>query len=503
MKTATRLQRFFPHNHNRRMTGVKLVCLLLSFFTASALTSPAQTLTTLVIFNGGSNGEGPHSAPVQGTDGNFYGATGYGGHFTDSGTMYKMTPDGSLTTLYYASETTAALPFENFLLTPNGNFYSMSTFGGMLFGGTVFEMTPAGRVTILYQFCTPPNCSNVDGESPFGALVLGTNGNFYGSTESGGPTYAIDGCGNGCGTVFKMTPKGALTTLYSFCAQLNCTDGAHPWGALVQGANGNLYGTTSQDGANGGGSVFELTLAGQLTTLYSFCSQPNCSDGGDPVAGLVQAADGNFYGTTEGGGSSNNGTVFEITPAGTFTSLYSFCSQAKCTDGGDPQDAPIQATDGNFYGTTLQGGAHNAGTLFEISPAGKLTTLYSFCSQPGCTDGIQPIAGLTQATNGTFYGSTSAGGSANRGTIFTFSNGLAPFAQTVPAFGKVGAEIIIIGNNLTGTTSVSFNGTSAAFTVVSDTEITATVPSGATSGTVQVSTPGGTLNSNVVFRILP
>lgn len=499
VKPATHLQRSFAYNHSRRMTGVKLVCLFLSFFVTSALTSTAQTFTTLATFNGGM-GENPYSAPVQGTNGNFYGATGYGGLFGD-GTMYEMTSGGSLTTLYDSSESTAAQPFANFLLTANGNFYSTTFEGGPAGDGTIFEMTPAGKLTSLYQFCALPNCP--DGANPRGALLLATDGNFYGTTVSGGPSFETSNCGSGCGTVFKMTPKGSLTTVYGFCALTNCPDGSIPFGALVQGSSGNFYGTTEGGGSHSQGTVYELTPAGKLITLHSFCSQPRCADGAFPFAGLVQAANGNFYGTTYLGGSANGGTIFEITPAGKFTSLYSFCALTNCTDGGGPNDALMQATDGNLYGTTSRKGSNNAGTLFKISPAGKLTTLYNFCSQSGCADGVQPLAGLTQATNGSFYGGTVAGGSANRGTIFTFSNGLAPFAQTVPAFGKVGAEITIIGNNLTGTTSVSFNGTSAAFTVVSDTEIEATVPSGAASGTVEVSTPGGTLNSNVIFQVLP
>jgi uncharacterized repeat protein (TIGR03803 family) len=229
------------------------------------------------------------------------------------------------------------------------------------------------------------------------------------------------------GTVFKVTPSGTLTTLYSFCAQTNRTDGDAPNG-LIQATNGDFYGTTYEGGANvgagafgnGGGTVFKITLSGTLTTLYSFCSQSGCTDGEYPVAGLVQATNGDLYGTTEFGGANacppfnGCGTVFKITPSGTLTTLYSFCSQSGCTDGANPSAGLVQATNGDFYGTTGLGGASNDGMVFKITPSGAVTTLYSFCSQggSGCTDGVGPTAGLVQDTNGDLYGTESAGGPA-------------------------------------------------------------------------------------------
>jgi uncharacterized repeat protein (TIGR03803 family) len=263
----------------------------------------------------------------------------------------------------------------------------------------------------------------------------------------------------------------------------------------VQATNGNFYGTTR-------GTVFEITPAGALTVLQS--------EGSD--AGLVQASSGNLYGTTVGGGGSiycvgGCGTVFEITPKGTLTTLYSFCT-ANCTDGNSPAAALIQATDGSLYGTTPFGGNDDGGgTIFKITPKGKLTTLYDFCSQVNCDDGFQPDSSLFQATNGSFYGTTPFGGIGAAciygcGTVYSLSTGLGPFVETLPASGKVGAKIIILGNNLTGSTAVTFNGKSAAFTVVSDTEITATAPTGATTGKVAVTTPSGVLKSNVSFRLM-
>lgn len=188
------------------------------------------------------------------------------------------------------------------------------------------------------------------------------------------------------------------------------------------------------------------------------------------------------------------------------TTLYSFCSQisqGECTDGSAPTAGLIQATDGNFYGTTSNGGfpQSNAGTVFQITPAGSLTTLYTFCPQPGCTDGEAPLGALVQDTNGTLYGTTAGGGLHADGTVFSLSVGLAPFVETVPTSGNVGSAVKILGTSLTGATSLTFNGVAAVFSVVSSSEITTTVPTGAATGTIQVVTPGGTLSSNVPFRV--
>jgi uncharacterized repeat protein (TIGR03803 family) len=252
-------------------------------------------------------------------------------------------------------------------------------------------------------------------------------------------------------------------------------------------------------GANGEGTVFQITAGGKLTTLYSFGGG---ADGAGPADALIQASNGKFYGTTSAGGANSGGTVFEMTP-GKVRTIYSFCSLSSCADGGTPLAGLIQATDGNLYGTTSAGGANGGGTIFRITTAGTLTTLYSFCSQTGCTDGDSPYEGLLQATNGALYGTTYYGGTDNDGTIYSLSVGLGPFVQTVTTSGKVGAAVIILGNNLTGTTSVSFGRTAATFTVASDTEIKTTVPAGATTGTVAVTTPKGTLKSNVPFRVTP
>ncbi|MGC2553496.1 MAG: choice-of-anchor tandem repeat GloVer-containing protein, partial [Candidatus Sulfotelmatobacter sp.] len=305
-----------------------------------------------------------------------------------------------------------------------------------------------------------------------------------------------------------ITTTGTFTTLYSFCSESNCTDGSDPQAGLVQGTDGNFYGTTYSGGTNGLGTVFKITPSGTLTTLHSFDNR----DGAGPSAALIQANNGDFYGTTYSGGAHRLGSVFRIPSSGIFTSLHSFANK----DGASPLAALLQATDGNFYGTTSSGGAHNQGTIFNITPTGTLTTLHNFCSviENGvCADGNDPAAALIQATNGYFYGTTKWGGADIHctsshaplacGTLFMLSVGLRPFVETQATSGEVGSGVTILGTDLTGASSVTFDGTAAVFKVVSSSEITATVPAGATTGKVEVTTPAGTLTSNVNFRVTP
>jgi len=456
-----------------------------------AMASPPLTLTTLHSFDF-TDGESP-SALVQGTDGNFYGTTYYGGSNTSCsnlgcGTVFKITPAGTLKTLYnFCAQTgctDGSVPV-GLVLASNGNLYGTTQYNGANGYGTVFEITEAGKLTTLHSF------DWTDGAEPNAGLVQAANGSFYGTTFYGGA--------NGYGTVFEIAAS-KLTTLYSFCAQASCADGEYPKADLVQAVDGNFYGTTYGGGAHSYGTLFKMSPTGKLTTLYSFCSQTSCTDGADPLAGLVQAANQNFYGTIYGGGAHGVGTVFKITRGGALTTLYSFCSQSNCVDGANPAAGLVLATNGKFYGTTGVGGAHGVGTFFGITGSGKLTTLYSFCSQTNCTDGSYPES-LLQATDGSFYGITDGGGTnGNYGTIFRLSIGLGPFVKTLPTSGKVGVHVIILGNNLKGATSVTFNGKAAAFTA-SSSEIRTTVPSGATTGFVQVTMPAKTLKSNVVFRV--
>jgi uncharacterized repeat protein (TIGR03803 family) len=489
----------------------KTGCAVFLVCATTTITSPAQTLTTLHSFDG-TDGSEPLAGLAQAADGNLYGTTASGGASSaclgGCGTIFKISPSGTLTTIYnFCSQTGCTdgiTPLGALLQATDGNLYG-TTYSGGINGrsdGTAFKLSLGGKLTTLYKFCSVGNC--LDGAFPHAALVQGSDGNFYGTTVLGGDSFS--------GTVFKIA-SGALTTLYSFCAQSSCTDGSKPYAGLVQGTDGNFYGTTYGGGTGSAGTVFKITPTGTLTTLYSFCSQTNCTDGFAPYGGVIQYGDGDFYGTTYLGGPlglNGGGTVFKITPSGALTTLYSFGSQSG--DGTLPDAGLDEGSDGDLYGTTVLGGAHSvypegAGTVYKVTPGGILTTLYAFCSQSGCPDGEEPRAAVMQNTNGSFYGTTSEGGTSvacppvGCGTVFSLSVGLRPFVETIPTVGKVGRAVTILGTNIRGATSVTFNGTAATFTLISAAALRATVPAGATTGTVQVVTPSGTLSSNVPFRV--
>jgi uncharacterized repeat protein (TIGR03803 family) len=407
-------------------TLLKIASILFGFCAATAIASPAQVLTTLHDFQGPpSDGANPQPGLVRASDGNFYGTTFGGGAHTNGnclsndgcGTVFKITPTGTLTVLYsFCSESNCsdgANPQAGLVQASDGNFYGTTELGGTghacFYGscGTVFKITPQGALTTLYSFCSQSHCD--DGANPSAPLVQASDGNFYGTTFDGGILCTPVGCG----TVFKITSSGALTTLHRF----NADDGYGPYAGLVQASDGNLYGTTVEggiNGLNGQGTIFKITPNGTLTTLYDFCSQPNCSDGENPYGALVQVSDGNFYGVATDGGANGDGTVFKITPTGSLTTLHSF---AGSSDGQFPFAALVQASDGTFYGTTFEGGAHRLGTVFNITPSGVLTTLHNFAGHP--TDGALSSAALVQGGEGNLYGTTTSGGTnLNYGTVF-------------------------------------------------------------------------------------
>jgi uncharacterized repeat protein (TIGR03803 family) len=473
-------------------------------YAATASAARAQVFTTLADFKG--EGSPEYMSLVQGRDANLYGTAVYGGNSLLGGTLFKITTRGLLSELYSFCDDEVgcaggAEPFGGLIQATNGNFYGTTATGGVPASGTIFKITPAGTLTTLYTFCSSYPCT--DGAYPYGTLIQAADGNFYGTTYSGGTSTNCSGFG--CGTVFKINPSGSLTTLHNF----TLTDGASPYAGLIEAVGGDFYGTTYSGGANGQGSVFKITRLGTLTTVYSFCALANCADGQGPTAGLSQGIDGNFYGTTVFGGASGDGTVFKITPRGRLSTLHSFDG----TDSSGPTAGLVQGNDGYLYGTTFAAyvAGDGYGTIFKISTEGDLTMLYRFCSQPNCSDGAYPVGGLVQATNGIFYGTTTGYGAPDCvdsgfgfcGTVFSLDMSLGPFVAFVRGYGRVGRTIGILGQGFTGATSVLLNGTPANFTVVSDTLIRATVPAGATTGYVTVTTPSGTLKSNVPFHVIP
>jgi uncharacterized repeat protein (TIGR03803 family) len=460
---------------------------------ATAILSSAQTLTTLLEFDGSNGGSPMYVSLTQGHDGRIYGTTVEGGADNSDcgqgcGTVFAITPKAALTTLHSFNLIDGALPWGGVILATDGNFYGTTFIGedqnGEQNTGTVFKMTPKGNLTTLHAF------HESDGTNPDSGLSQTSDSNLYGVTYSGGSNFD--------GTVFKITPGGTLTTLYNFGGP----DGSTPQAPPIQASDGNLYGTTLTGGAYSGGTIYKITPEGNLTTFYNFCAQPNCADGAGPY-GLVQGRDGAFYGAASASTQLSNrwGTIFKITLRGVLTILHTFNGD----DGSDVEGTLIQGTDGNLYGKSAYGGSVicMCGTIFMITPDGLFTPLYSFSG----VNGNFPLGGLLQATNGIFYGTTTHGADDGPcfygcGTLFSLDMGLGPFVAFVRPAGKIGQTGGILGQGFTGTTDVSINGIPGSFTVVSDTYIRATVPAGATTGYVTVTTPSGALTSNVPFQVI-
>ena len=395
-----------------------LATTMLAIWSVAPSASGSITLTTVVSLST-TNGTHPSASLVMANDGNFYGTTEYGGTGggTGFGTVIKMTPAGALTTLVSFKNSNGAYPTAGLVQGGDGNFYGTTSAGGTNGGfGTVFKITPAGALTTVFSF------DNINGAKPYGGLAMDASGNFYGTTGYGGPYTDQDANGLGYGTVFKISADGTFTSLYAFTGG---DDGYYPLTGLVLGSDGSFYGTTAEadtfgDPAYGAGTAFRITSGGALTSLASF----NYTNGANPYATLVQASDGNFYGTTYNGGAANAGTVFQLTSTGALNTLASFNND----NGANPQAALVQGADGNFYGTTEQGGTNDYGTIFQMTPAGALNTLLSFNY---FSNGADPTAGLVQSTNGTFYGTTYTGGSRGYGAIFNL------MVPVPPAFQKV------------------------------------------------------------------
>jgi len=280
----------------------------------------------------------------------------------------------------------------------DGNLYGVTSYGGANGSGAVFRISPSGTLDAVYSFCSLASCA--DGENPYTSLIQGSNGDLYGTTYSGGASNN--------GTLFKITTSGTLTTLYNFCSLASCADGSGPEGQLAVDGAGNIYGTAYSGGASNFGTVFKFSTKGVLTTLHSFSG----ADGENPEGGLT-AASGVFYGTAQYGGAKGDGTVFKITTAGVETTLHSFTG----SDGLNPKGWLVDVA-GTFYGTTPYGGANNEGSVFKMTAAGAVTTLYSFCSLASCADGASVTAGLMQATDGNLYGVTDSGGANGDGTAY-------------------------------------------------------------------------------------
>jgi uncharacterized repeat protein (TIGR03803 family) len=444
---------------------VSLAVIALTAWLVQSGRASADTLKTLHTFTGFTDGSQPYGGLTQGSDGNYYGTTRTGGG-SGLGVVFSITGAGILSNVYNfdGGISDGANPEAGLIQGSDGFLYGTTYGGGTNGVGIVFKVGTAGGLTPLHYFT-----DGRDGANPQGALVEGSDSNFYGTTSAGA---------NGFGTVFRISSAGTFTVLYAFS---DLSDGGNPKAGLVQGTDGNFYGTTYSGGGSNAGAVFYYSLANGLTALYNFTGG---EDGANPQGALVEGIDSNFYGTTFGG-AAGFGTVFRISTNGNLEVLWIF---GDGSDGGNPEGGLILGQDGNFYGTTSTGG-NGYGTVFKITKGGALTTLYSFGDG---NDGATPLAGLLQASATNFLGTTSAGGADLLGTVFTL---IQPCTFSVSP-----SHVTLNGLANSGTFAVTSSGTGCVWTATSGVDwITVTSSSsGVGDGTV---TYVVTVNSNSNSRV--
>jgi uncharacterized repeat protein (TIGR03803 family) len=446
---------------------------LLSLCMAATAMLPAQTWLSF----SENVGVDPPYAPTQTASGALFGTAG-GGVF-NSGTVYAVTSKGlaPFHTFYCSTAWCPdGSPSGPLVQAPNGTLYGAAFPGGANGFGTIYQIAPDGAFTVLHSF------TSLKGGGVLGGLIQAANGDFYGVTQSGGE--------NDSGTIFRMTAGGAVTPLYSFCSHPGsaCPGGQTPISALVQASTGDLYGL-SENGTTS--AIYKLTLAGQFTTVYTFCTQSDCPDGSFARGFLTMAADGSLYGGSTGAGTSREqGVIFRISPDDHVTVFHTFkipkLSEAL---------QMIPGSDGNLYGV-----AESA--IYRLTPDGDVTVILNVPSVPKIQENFGSITGLGQYTSGLLFATTIGGGQYGQGVILSFDAGLPPFVKAQPGSGGAGSAVTILGTSLAGATSVTFGGAPAVFTVTSDHAISATVPAGATNGAIQVVTPQGTLSTDVPFFIL-
>jgi uncharacterized repeat protein (TIGR03803 family) len=450
-------------------SNVLLSCILLL---ATSVGLSAQTYKVLYNF-GHKAGDptNPMAAGIiaQSRGGHLFSTAGFGGA-NNLGAAYRMTATGGLTVLHSFDGSDGQNSASGLTLSTDGDYYGTTRQGGAFGYGTVYKMSQEGVVTTLYDFQ-----GGADGAYPIAPPIESTAGEFYGTTEGQGPTYL--------GSVYKITKYGDFTVLHTFTGP----DGAEPYAPLVQATDFFFYGVATNRGAYGSGTIYRVSASGDFQVLYNF----DGVHGSLPVSGLIQASDGNFYGVTFEGGTSDYGVLFEMTSDYKIRVLHNFDD---VTDGGFANGGLVQATDGNLYGT-------NDSKLFRFNKRGGFEILHSFTKSTG----ISPYDTLTQHTNGLLYGTTLQGGigNNNNGVFYSLDVGLKPFVTYLPTYGRAGASVEILGQGFTADSKVYFNGTPATFNLVYPTYIRATVPDGATTGRITVTTANGTLISNKIFIVHP
>jgi uncharacterized repeat protein (TIGR03803 family) len=458
-----------------------LACALLMAITAVPLRS--QTYQDLYDFNCSTGGCNPFDSGqlTQGADGNLYGTTTDDNTTSGFGTIFMVTPSGTHTQLVQFNGTNGGDPIAGLTLASDGNFYGTTAAGGSGYG-TVFRFTPPATLTVLHVF------NFTDGYSPEGAPVEAKDGNLYGATYPG--------------TTYRITlPAGTYKQLP------NNTPG-FTFDPLLLASDGNLYGTTFNGGPGGSGpgTVFRMTTAGAIKVIHNFTDTGN--DGAFPDSPLTQAADGNLYGTTHDGGANNSGEVFKLTLAGNFTTLHSFDAYTGTfdlnNDGGGPVAGLLVASDGNLYGANSLGGAFGNGTLFRITTGGSFTKLFDFGT--GIDSGPQPLATLVEHTNGIYYGVTDGSATSGSGNFYSLipTNPIQILRVAGPVWVKPGDPVEILGNNLNEVSRITFAGVQAQFKTGSDTYLVAQVPRSAVDGRITATlVTSQKIKTQVAVHILP
>jgi uncharacterized repeat protein (TIGR03803 family) len=398
--------------------------------------------TVLYSFTGGADGGNPLAGLTQDASGNLYGATEYGGG-SNAGVVFKLDTAGHETVLYrFPGSGDGFIPESGLIRDSSGNLYGTTFGGGEAGWGAIYKVDPGGRETLVYSFP-----GGAGGANPQAGLIRDSAGNLYGTTAYGG--VATTAFPDGPGVIFKVDTSGNETVVYTFTGG---ADGAYPAG-LARDDAGNLYGTASAGGVAGFGVVFMVDATGHQSVLHSFTGG---NDGKNPLGGVIRDSAGNIFGTTYTGGAANAGIVFKIDPGGHETVLYNF---TEGSDGGYPLAGVIQDSAGNLYGTTVSGGAGRSGAVFKLEPSGQETALYSFT---GFADGGYPESKLIQDSAGNVYGTTSGGGGNNRGVVFKVdSSGNETVLYSFSGGADGGLPLGLVrdpAGNIFGTTSAGGNG---------------------------------------------
>jgi uncharacterized repeat protein (TIGR03803 family) len=349
--------------------------------------------TVLHTFTGGADGSLPdYAGVIRDSAGNLYGTTNSGGT-PGEGSVYRVSTTGQEKLLYvFPGSTGGNNPASSVIRDSGGNLYGTTLVGGSFAWGVVYKLDVAGHETVLYSFT-----NGTDGGLPRAGVIRDSAGNLYGTTNEGGTA--------GRGVLYKVNKNGKETVLHSFTGE---ADGDYPFTGVIRDPAGNLYGTTSDGGRYYGGQVYKVSANGQMTALYSFTGG---ADGGYPDAGVIRDSAGNFYGTTDIGGTFNNGVVYKVNAAGQETVLYSFTGGVD----GSLASGVIRDSAGNLYGTTDAGGTSGAGVVYKVDMTGHETVLYSFT---GGADGGQPLTPVVRDSAGNLYGTTSAGGTSGAGVVY-------------------------------------------------------------------------------------